>query len=410
MKRLMLSVFAAAITAAWAVPAAADVTLSGEYRLRGEYRNNAADYDDNTSDARGFWGQRIRLTANASVNDNASVKLTLQDSRELGESDSLISDTTESPDFHEAYLNVSNVFDTPVSLRLGRQELNYGDQRLVGSFGWSNYGRAFDGFKAVYSNDAVSVDAFYMIVSEDTTVTTNSSTGATTLGANANDTYFRGIYATIKQAIPNNTLDVYLLNQHQNAATVATNRHTIGARLKGAVAGVNYTLELPYQTGETGASDIEAWAFAAKVGYAIPGAPMGLKVGAEYNLGTGDDTATTTEDEGFNNIYPTNHGHFGIGDVVNSWNNINAWSINASADVNEKLNVYLAYWNYKTDQKNTAGESDSGTEIDLVAQYKYASNLSLEAGAARFTPGKVLAPTTPDDAQDWAYLQVTAKF
>jgi len=152
MKRILLSAFAVAITAAWAVPvSAADVSLSGQYRLRGEYRNNV-DYNEDAGDDRAAWTQRVRLTANAKATDDTSVKITIQDTRTLGAtgvlSDASTSTTiTNTVDLHEAYVNISNLLEQPVTLRAGRQELAYGDERVIGSFNWSNNGRAFDGVR-----------------------------------------------------------------------------------------------------------------------------------------------------------------------------------------------------------------------------------------------------------------------
>ena len=394
MKRIILSVFAAAVTAAWAIPASAgDVTFSGQYRLRGEYTNNN-NFNDDVSDDSDVWVQRVRLTANAKATDDVSAKITLQDTRTWGATGQLSGDSAN-VDLHEAYVNVSDVFGTPVSLRAGRQELAYGDERLIGSFGWSNNGRAFEAFKLMYSNDAVNVDAFTATITED--------------GAAGDDTYFNGVYATLKQLVPNNTLDVYLLQLTSGTSDSATT-YTLGARLKGAVAGVDYTVELPYQFGEaTSTTDISAWAFAAKVGYTLP-TPMKIRVGAEYDLATGQDP-DETDVTVFNNLFPTNHAHFGIADVanVNQWSNMQAWSVNASVDLNEKTRLYVAYWDFTEQETTAAGESDDlGSEIDLIATYKYNNNLNIEAGAARFMPGDA-AGTDPDD-RDWAYLQITANF
>lgn len=421
MKRIILSVFAAAVTAAWAIPASAgDITFSGQYRLRGEYvdNNDFTDaYDDGEGtagqDTNDFWTQRVRLTANAKATDDVSVKITLQDTRTWGTDDvvgintgtsTLLTDATLNKiDTHEAYLNVSNIFGAPVSLRAGRQELAYGDERLIGSFGWSNNGRAFDAFKFMYSNDAVSVDAFTATIAED--------------GAGDNDdTYFSGVYATLKQIVPNNTLDVYLLQLTSGASDMDTT-YTIGARLKGAAAGVDYTVELPYQFGDDSTGvDISAWALAVKAGYTLP-TPMKIRVGAEYDLATGQDP-DETDVTVFNNLFPTNHAHFGIADVanVNQWSNMQAWSVNASVDLNEKTRLYVAYWDFSQDEIttvgnfNTAGENSDelGSEIDLVATYKYNNNLNIEAGASRFFAGDA-AGTDPDD-RDFAYLQITANF
>ena len=84
MKRIILSVFAAAVTAAWAIPASAgDVTFSGQYRLRGEFVDNS-DYDEAVNDTSDMWGQRVRLTANAKATDDVSAKITIQDTRNWG--------------------------------------------------------------------------------------------------------------------------------------------------------------------------------------------------------------------------------------------------------------------------------------------------------------------------------------
>ncbi|MBW7956935.1 MAG: alginate export family protein [Deltaproteobacteria bacterium] len=421
MKRILLSVFAAAVTVAWTAPASADVTFNGEYRARGEYRNNQDFNDTDTvadDDNRAFIGQRIRLTANAQASDDVSVKITLQDTRLFGAdgTNGLLTDTQQTNqqvDIHEAYLNVTNIFDTPVNFRIGRQELNYGDQRLIGSFGWSNNARAFEGLKFNYVQDGINVDLFRMTLTETTSATAGSN----------DDTTLTGVYATLGQLIPNNTLDVYLLNVHTGVGggTIGDERYTIGARLAGSAAGLDYTVEFPYQFGEVSNTvDIKAWALAAKVGYTIPGAPMNLRIGAEYDYATGDDNPNDNDNETFNQLFPTNHGHFGIGDVVNTWSDIQAWSLNASADISEKLRVYVAYWNYTeneatgVDHGSTTGagaDDELGSEIDLVATYKYNNNLTIEAGAARFMPGDGITPAgTSDDDQDWAYLQITAKF
>lgn len=403
MKRIILSVFAAAVTAAWVVPAnAGDVTFSGEYRVRGEYVDNQ-DRVNATDDKGDFWGQRVRLTANAKATDDVSAKITLQDTRVWGGTDVLSNFGANDTDLHEAYLNVNGIFGLPVDLRAGRQELAYGDQRLIGSFGWSNHGRAFDGIKLSHNSDAVNVDVFSMVVDELGNGTgAGFPTGATT---GMGDLTLNGLYATLKQLVPNNTVDAYLL--HTNFKGTDSSRYTLGARLKGAAAGVDYTAEGAYQFGKTNADvDIAAYAFAVKAGYTLP-TPMKIRIGAEYDFATGaDDNAAETE--AFDNLYPTNHNHFGIADVVNSWSDIQAWSINASADLNEKTKVTVAYWDFTEQEDEAADGDDLGSEIDIVVTHKYNNNLKFEVGAARFMPGDLAGAN--DDARDWAYLQITANF
>src|SRR5690606_22845165 len=47
-----------------------------------------------------------------------------------------------------------------LGLRLGRQELAYGNERLVGAVGWSNVGRSFDAALLRLRDDRVAADLF----------------------------------------------------------------------------------------------------------------------------------------------------------------------------------------------------------------------------------------------------------
>lgn len=451
MKRILLSVFAAALTAAYVVPAdAADVTFSGQYRLRGEYRNDA-DFNGNVNDHTDSWGQRVRLTADAKATDDTSVKITLQDTRTWGASTaaaggSALTDSGNTLDFHESYVNINNLFGAPVSLRAGRQELNYGDQRLIGSFGWSNNGRSFDALKFAYTSAPVNVDLFTSKVRESTTTSTDQD--------------FSGIYATVK-AIPNNTLDLYVLwlrdgLQSGNSAfgwgttigntaitggiSDAQNLYTYGARLKGAVSGLDYTLELPIQSGSvdtrTNSYNLKGWAAAAKLGYTLP-TPTKVRLGLEYDYASGDNDASNNDIKTFFNLFPTNHDKLGFMDQQ-AWRNIKALGLTASADVTDKLTLGAGLWNLHLAQKHdawySAGDwnitptstlrkasatetnSSIGNEVDLTATYKYNSAVAAEVGYSHLFSGKFIkdrinaTANSDKQDQDWAYLMLTANF
>jgi len=63
-------------------------------------------------------------------------------------------------DLHQAYFTLGNHKEFPVSLKVGRQELIYGDERLVGAFGWNNIGRVFDAAKLRWQNPWFAADIF----------------------------------------------------------------------------------------------------------------------------------------------------------------------------------------------------------------------------------------------------------
>src|ERR1041384_152040 len=47
-------------------------------------------------------------------------------------------------DLYQGYVRLGGTKDLPLSLKVGRQELAYGDERLVGVSDWDNMGRVFD--------------------------------------------------------------------------------------------------------------------------------------------------------------------------------------------------------------------------------------------------------------------------
>lgn len=445
MKRILMAVFAAFIAAAWAVPADA-VDFSGQYRVRGEYRDNS-NFDGDSGTPTSVYGQRVRLTGEAQPTDDTSVKITIQDTREWGNPKVGNNNVLNGPqltdvgdnhlDLHESYVQIDNILDQPLSVRVGRQELVYGDQRLIGAFGWHNNARSFDAIKVSYMQDIFDLDLWTSKINE---------------GGADDDQDFYGAYATIK-AIENNTIDVYALLVRDGGSTqvVRTNHgaispntpqtlYTFGARLDGGMMGVDYTAEGALQTGsiETAGTDydISASAFIVKAGYTLPveNTVSNVRIGGEYSFASGDSNTGDTDIETFSNLFPTNHGHYGFMDQQ-GLRNLSAFAINASADVMEKFNAYAAYWFFSLAEKedhwygagnwmdaptgsirNAGSRSDSthddvGSELDLVVTYRHNQAVSLQAGYSIFFTGDLIdANVANQEDQDWAYLMLTANF
>ena len=108
-------------------------------------------------------------------------------------------------------------------------------------------------------------------------------------------------------------------------------RHTLGGRaVKKFAAGgarVDVTLEGYYQFGEIGGChqrgsknmDIEAYAFHIDGGVTLP-VPMQPRLSAEFNMASGNKGDGKWRS--FDQLYPTNHIHFGYMDRM-SWKNMN---------------------------------------------------------------------------------------
>ena len=382
--------------AAWA----AEVKFSGELRMRGEYNENM-DFNQDASDLQSFVGQRSRVNLDIQA-DTVSGFVQIQDSRFWGEDSNLaapngFSDTgreLQATDLRQAYIQIKNLFGGPVTFKYGRQILAYGDERLVGGFEWSNFSRAYDGIKLSYGTTPLDVDLFTAKLNE---------------ASPAADANFSGIYATVK-TLPGNNLQLYYL---ADIGDSGKNESTVGGRVQGKWNALDYTGELAVQAGDKSSTTArDANAYALMAGYTIADLLGGLRVGAEYDFATGNDS-TTADDETFNNLYPTNHLLYGLNDNGNVWSDINAWAVTLKAKPVKGVWCKLEYWNLQRDTgvkadgtPKTGAALAEGTEINLQAGYAYSDNLDFLIQVMQFTPDSV----SGDDSQQYAVLQSMFKF
>src|SRR3989337_2588190 len=352
---------------------ASDVKLGGEIRVRGESVSN------NTTGAKSQEQiiQRTRLNVDAKIDEKTKAYIQIQDSRAWGSdgtsdgtgtaqdnaSTSTTTSTTtvnsESTDIKQAYVQFDGIAEQPLSLKLGRQVMAYGDHRLIGGFEWSNNARSFDALKLMYNTDTFGMDLFYSKIKESVT---NDTTDFKTNGTTDDKDYtFTGLYAIIK-AIQNNTIDIYAL-QDKNDSTDRSVL-TYGARLNGKFADAGYTLK----------------------------AIMGLRIGAEYDTATGDKSSTSDKIESFQNLYPTNHPLYGFTDDI-SWSNMSAMSLNAGLKPTETLWIGAEYWKYSLAEKDANNKDDLGSEINIMARQSLSSNVKCELSWVRRSAGAAGGPS-----------------
>ena len=416
-RRWIYSLLTASLVAGMVGTSYADVKVSGgELRLRGIMVDNG---DSNTIDAPGiknggFWEQRTRLNVDATA-DDAKIFLQVQDSRIWG-GQSVVGDNTvvtgqdaEALDMAQGYVEFGKLFSQPLSVRIGRQAMAYGEHRLIGSFEWSNNARRFDAIKFTYKHDAADIDVWTAKVKDG-----NQAYG--------NDDNFNGIYASLKM-VPKNAVDVYVLQKLNGTSNM--NIYTIGGRVKGAVENLNidYNAEVAIQSGDFDAdSSQSASAYALRAGYTIPNM-KGLRIGVEYDAATGNEASaspstTAVDNEAFDNLYPTNHYLYGYTDDI-GWSNINAWSINASLKPMDKVNLSVEYWNYKLAEELSTGD-DMGTEINVKVNHEMSKNINCELAYVMRDNGDAKATgaygsgsfgnISKDESSTFGYLMINVKF
>ena len=111
--------------------------------MRHGYKTLSAD----TSGAAFFIAQRTRLTFDYKK-ENLKTYISIQDIRTWGDEEQL----KDIPGLSVNELWIELFFKNNLSLKMGRQELVYDDQRLLGNADWNNATRSHDALLLKYTN------------------------------------------------------------------------------------------------------------------------------------------------------------------------------------------------------------------------------------------------------------------
>ena len=121
--------------------------FGGQMRFRGTYD----DRDLNPANVTLKYSElRTRVHLQTELERNVIAYVQFQDSRVFGVDTSGALNDKKNVDIHQAYIQVDRLWHDGVGLRLGRFEVNIGNQRVFGAVDWSNIGRAWDGGMLCY--------------------------------------------------------------------------------------------------------------------------------------------------------------------------------------------------------------------------------------------------------------------
>ncbi|MDQ6950262.1 MAG: alginate export family protein [Mariprofundales bacterium] len=329
-------------------------------------------------------------------------------------------------DLIQAYLQY-NLGD--IGLRIGRQQLVYGDQRLLGHLGWKDVARTFDGIKGMYKSGPISLDLFAVHPADIVAMTPSTASPQGQSLVTWEDRRLIGAYGTYTVA-PKSGIDAYIINwQHNQHASIGKGRNinTFGTRLFGKLNGFDGTAETVFQRGTwaTGTSQ-QASAYAAKVGYTL-----GLwktRFGVEYDFSPGDANPKTGPHKDFVFPFHTNHMHYGEMDRF-SWANMkdlrlslktspakglaligNVHFLSLDKAQGDWLNVVGAGKLYAG--KSTYTKTKAGTEIDLKVVYKLAAinGLKLVGLYGVFNPGAAVSERNAGKADSAKFGYLIAQY
>ncbi len=356
---------------------------------------------------------RIRLYANYKVNDRLRVYAEGIHADVIGANAQYVPRPIDinRGDLLNLFADVGVTENT--TIRIGRQELLLGAQRLVSPLDWANTRRTFDGVRSTTKSGDMKFDMFY---------TQFVPIAASSFDNPDDEQDFYGAYATYT-GLPDATVETYYLGYNHDTAgapvSTAFTLNTFGTRVFGKTQNkLLYEFEGSYQVGEQNGlgADHEAFAVTGGIGYQFTSHRWKPTFWAFYDMASGNTPGG--DFTRFNQQFPLAHKYLGFIDAV-ARSNIQSPNVRMTMSPTKRTNLLLWYHNFRADEASdivpgvavpsaqNVTSTDFGHELDFLLKYQMTPRSNLAVGYSHLWRGDKIIGT--NDA-DFFYLQTTTNF
>lgn len=402
------------VCAVTAQSAQIDLKFTGQLRTRAEFDKRNFDFGKANQS---YLLLRTRVGLEATVDTNTHAFIQLQDSRTAGgtingTATSGLTNDGKNVDIHQAYLLIDRIWTNGPSLKVGRFEMNFGNQRLFGAVDWHNVGRSWEGALFSQTTSKLKFSAFWLKRLEMNNTSSNR------------DFDLFGAYGTLPRA----NIDLFAVYEldsdtsEMNDDINRLDRITFGSYFKRSFGSSDFELNGAIQTGKIGVfggdtieQDISAFLITAELGHTFSAASKPrLAIGLDY--ASGDEDLVDSTFKSFDNLYYTGHKFRGYMDYFLSSSRSGLLDLVARASVKPIVGLDIAldahYFQSAADYRDIHGEltTDVGTELDLSLTSSRIKGSLLAAGLSLFLPSESFAAANDPDPGLWGYTTLTVNF
>lgn len=375
------------------------LSFGAEVRERFEYYENR-NWDAGLDD--GYLLQRYIAHADLHLGSNARLFTQLASNFATDRAGGPRPTDEDRLDLHQAFLDVRLALSpsAPVTVRVGRQEIDYEDARLITVREGANVRLSFDAVRAMQPIGGWRLDVFVAAPVETSPAVFDDGweKGQRLWGA----------YAFGPILVDTLEVDLFYFGFDNRRATFDEGtahevRHSLGARVSGEPAGFDYNVELVGQFGDFGSGSIRAWMVASDLGYTLRSSSLQPRIGLQANATSGDEDLRDGDLQTFNPLFPQ-ASYFSDASLIGPLNHIDvdpALTVSPMKAVAIQLR-YDAFWResladgvYQTSRALiTTGQGNPsryvGGEAAIRAQWRATSHTTLVATYSHFFSGPFL--------------------
>lgn len=432
--------------------AKAQLTVTAQLRPRTELRDGQGTLLKDGEDAALFTTQRTRLNVGYS-GYRFKVFMALQDVRVWGQDQSTINkNTVDNNDgmlLHEAgtelFLNDTVSKYQNISLKIGRQEIAYDDQRVLGGLDWLQQGRRHDAVVFKFANKGWIADlgAAFNQNKEQNVGTLYNGIPPTTAGYPAGTNGIGTMYKSFQYAYVGKKFffgDLSFLffkddfNKYSTIASLKTpesgvwSRTTTGIYYNANISKkINLTGSYYYQGGRYKDGRVLSANLASITSTIQVGRKLFVGPGVDFLSGTNGTKAVTAGSRSnlFDPLYGTPHKFWGGMDYFYAASGFGSQGLanyffKAKYNAKDNLTLFAELHGFQSANAVSDGTAGTrtrylGTELDLKVSYNFTKIINIEAGYSFMKATNTLASAqvknvaNADLTPQWAYVSLNIK-
>jgi hypothetical protein len=411
----------------------------GSLRIRPEYNDNLSDLDLGRDDKIGYASYRVNLGTEVSLDRNISVVLDVQGVGASGDDFAVVRGTqtfNQSSSYfslYRGYIDVKDLFGEKIDLRVGRQELVFGDEFLLGDNNFYG-GASWDAVRGDFKHTVGTMTAFWAKVGE---LDHPEFYGNQFYSDPGGDWEFYGLYEAMKFGESHN-VDLAVLYNFDHAPTsyyggpaFSEKRFTYHARYAfepetGFFGSVNAAIQNGRTLDPTGSFNVDADSHGLEGTAGFRWMKDGRKAQVHVKIAnySGDDPSTD-QNETFNPLAQDFHNRYGMLDF---WNGIwgrqayvggaagfRALQLGFETELANGITLAaVAQRNFRTIEPSAlATNRNMGQEFGVLATYAYGKNLDLNFCYAQLFAGTANSNEAPYFTKSTGrrlYVGATARF
>lgn len=376
--------------------------FGAELRARAQTRNGGGD-DPTKQDA--FTTTRLRFDATMRPTRHVRIFVEAQDSHVQGFASDRDNRAFKDPvDIRQGYLALGREAG-PLTLFVGRRELSFIDERIIGIRNWSNISPAWDGSELVLrrGKDSVNLLAVTQVDISDG------------FDPPSRTRWVYGAVGVIGSGLGGHQIEPFYFTSRRPvdlASNLGGVLRTAGSRFSGLLAETwDYQVILAGQGGRTESQTQGAWMGVWALGKTLEQRRLQPRLGVEWSYASGDSDPRDGRIGTFDTLFPGPHRIYGEQDIV-SLRNLQAlktgvelhprraWQINVDFLDFRLASRYdgLYQTNFVARAHAPLGGASSahiGSEVDVVLRYAPTPKVEVSFGMSRFMAGQFVVREVP---------------